>query len=482
MYCRRPTKTNTSIRTRCYANDAQARKALFRPTIGTHPLTEALEGVPAQIDGALKSASLKTSALPNGLRIATLSSNSPVASVGIFIDAGSRYETRENAGVTYFLQKFLTSETFEVESPLRLTRVIEGMNANYLSSAAREQIYYGGELPAEHADDFATVLFDVTAPLIHEYEVIEKRDQIEREVHEIESNPKLLINELVHQEAYKHQGLGRSLHTPLYNLNYITDADIKHFVGRTFQPNRMVLVGIGGVDHERFVKIAADTWGELPPVQGLTKPSSPYIGGADLRISGNHETHLALAFQGAGLGAGKDFFSLGVLQHMLGGGRTFFKEGLGRASSRLNRALEKNANTIDEVNSFNFSYSDSGLFGVYGVSHPGHASQLAKVLTSTLSGVKNVEKDEVDRARQQFKATVLQNVERRLPLLEFIGTHVISTGKVVTPEEFVRNIESVTVDDVRSAAKKVLASKPTLVALGDVTGLPLLDDLRASLQ
>lgn len=33
----------------------------------------------------------------------------------------------------------------------------------------------------------------------NEYEVIEKRTQIEREVHEIEANPKLLLNELVHQ-------------------------------------------------------------------------------------------------------------------------------------------------------------------------------------------------------------------------------------------------------------------------------------------
>lgn len=40
------------------------------------------------------------------------------------------------------------------------------MNANYLAAAGREQLYYGGELPAEHADSFAAVLFDVISPIV----------------------------------------------------------------------------------------------------------------------------------------------------------------------------------------------------------------------------------------------------------------------------------------------------------------------------
>jgi len=484
MHYRRPVRTNTAIKTRsaAYGDLIEARKALNRPSIGTHALTEALENVPTHIDGALKPATLRTSALPNGLRIATLSSNSPVASVGIFVDSGSRYETSRNAGASHFLQKFITSETLQIDSALRLTRTIEGMNANYQASAGREQIYYGGELPAENANDFAAVLFDVVSPVINEYEVIDKRHTVEREVHEIEANPKLLINELVHQEAYRNHGLGQSLHAPLFNLHNITDHHLREFFNGTFQPNRMVLVGTGGVEHEHLVKVAADTFTGIRDFPVMPKEASPYLGGSDLRIAGSHETHLALAFQGASLNSGKDFFATSVLQHLLGGGRVYFKEGVGRSASRLNRALESNRSYIDELESFNYSYSDSGLIGVTGIAHPGHAGELLKVVTSTLSGLKNVEKADVDRARQQFKASVLQNVDRRLPLLEFVGTNVLATGKAVTPEDFVKNVDNVTVDDIRNAAKKILSSRPTMVTLGDVEGLPLLDDVRASLQ
>lgn len=272
------------------------------------------------------------------------------------------------------------------------------------------------------------------------------------------------------------------MHSPLFNLNNITDAHIQDFIRSTFHPNRIVLVGTGGVDHEHLVKIAADTYRDAPHAAAAAKTPSHYVGGADLRIVGTHETHVALAFQGASLGAGKDFFATSVLQHILGGSRNYFREGVGRSASRLARALEKNTGAIDELESFNYSYSDSGIVGVSGVAHSGHGAKLLNVLTSTLSGVKNVEKEEVDRARNQFKATVLQNIERRLPLLEFVGTSVLATGKAVTPEDFVKNVDNVTVDDIRNAAKKILSSRPTLVALGDVAGLPVLDDVRASLQ
>lgn len=60
----------------------------------------------------------------------------------------------------------MLQETHGIDSALRLTRVIEAMNANYQSVAGREQIFYGGEVPAEHAENFAAVLFDVINPQI----------------------------------------------------------------------------------------------------------------------------------------------------------------------------------------------------------------------------------------------------------------------------------------------------------------------------
>lgn len=47
---------------------------------------------------------LQVSKLPNGLVIASLENYSPLSRVGVFVKAGSRYETAENQGVSHVLR------------------------------------------------------------------------------------------------------------------------------------------------------------------------------------------------------------------------------------------------------------------------------------------------------------------------------------------------------------------------------------------
>lgn len=47
---------------------------------------------------------LQVSKLPNGLVVASLENYSPLSRVGVFVKAGSRYETVENQGVSHVLR------------------------------------------------------------------------------------------------------------------------------------------------------------------------------------------------------------------------------------------------------------------------------------------------------------------------------------------------------------------------------------------
>lgn len=47
---------------------------------------------------------LQVSKLPNGLVIASLDNYSPLSNIGVFVKAGSRYETVENQGVSHVLR------------------------------------------------------------------------------------------------------------------------------------------------------------------------------------------------------------------------------------------------------------------------------------------------------------------------------------------------------------------------------------------
>ncbi|KAH9017820.1 hypothetical protein EDB85DRAFT_1840660, partial [Lactarius pseudohatsudake] len=51
------------------------------------------------------SPSVQVTTLPNRLRVATENTPSHFSSLGLYIDAGARYETPANAGVSHFVDR-----------------------------------------------------------------------------------------------------------------------------------------------------------------------------------------------------------------------------------------------------------------------------------------------------------------------------------------------------------------------------------------
>ena len=42
--------------------------------------------------------------MANGMKVASLETHTPNARLGLFFDAGSRYETQDNMGITHFFR------------------------------------------------------------------------------------------------------------------------------------------------------------------------------------------------------------------------------------------------------------------------------------------------------------------------------------------------------------------------------------------
>jgi len=194
-------------------------------------------------------------------------------------------------------------------------------------------------------------------------------------------------------------------------------------------------------------------------------------------------THLAISFNGVSW-SDADFLALGVLQFLLGGGKAFSRDGPGNGvTSRFNRNIvEKSNGIIRELSTFNINYSDAGLFGIYGVTDSNR--QLVESVLKEISSVYNstIDTKELNRAKAQFKADILFNNQSQRSLLDFAGLHLLANDKVLTPTEYVKGIDSLTVEDVKRVAKRVFKSKPTLSAVGNISDVPTLEQITSGLQ
>jgi len=75
------------------------------------PLDRAYPGLPTLKEARATPTDAKVSTLSNGVRIATIDSNSAVTHIGIFIDSGTRYEPHELSGISHFLEKMAFKST-----------------------------------------------------------------------------------------------------------------------------------------------------------------------------------------------------------------------------------------------------------------------------------------------------------------------------------------------------------------------------------
>uniref|UniRef100_A0A8C1IT28 Peptidase (mitochondrial processing) beta n=1 Tax=Cyprinus carpio TaxID=7962 RepID=A0A8C1IT28_CYPCA len=98
----------------------------------------------------------KVTTLDNGLRVASEDSGLTTCTVGLWIDAGSRYENERNNGTAHFLEHMAFKGTRK-RSQLDLELEIENMGAHLNAYTSREQtVYYAKafsrDLPRAYQD------------------------------------------------------------------------------------------------------------------------------------------------------------------------------------------------------------------------------------------------------------------------------------------------------------------------------------------
>jgi len=133
--------------------------------------------------------------LPNGLKVASKNSSSPTASIGLYVDCGSLYETPLSSGATHLLER-MAFKTTKNRSHLRMVREVEAIGGNVTASASREQMGYTFDALKTYLPEMVELLIDsVRNTVFLDWEVNEQLVKVKSEIAEISNNPQSLILE-----------------------------------------------------------------------------------------------------------------------------------------------------------------------------------------------------------------------------------------------------------------------------------------------
>jgi len=315
----------------------------------------------------------------------------------------------------------------------------------------------------------------VLKPKFLPWELEEERAAVKMELDEAANNPQELLTELSNAAAFgSRTPLGRPLPCPARNLPLLTAEVLSAFVETQYVPSRMVL-SAAGYDHDALVSLAESHFGHLPAGEPQLASPVEYIGGEVRESSptGDAMSHFALSFKGAGW-KDDDLIPLCVLNTMMGGGASFSAGGPGKGMyTRLYTNILNKYPMVTAASVFNSFYNDVGVFGVYGATSADCMGKLVSVLCKEMLNMgSHISAEELTRAKNQLKSSLVMNLESRPILLEDIGRQVLSYGAYTPAAELVVKIDKVTAADLAAVAKKVTSTPPSITVYGDTTSVP----------
>ncbi|KAL2048282.1 hypothetical protein N7G274_000193 [Stereocaulon virgatum] len=223
----------------------------------------------------------QVSTLPNGVRVATEALPGPFSGVGVYVDAGSRYESKDLEGVSHITDRLAFKSTVSRTSD-QMLESLESLGGNIQCASSRESLMYQSATFNSAVPTTLGLLAEtIRNPLITDLEVQQQLETAEYEIKEIWSKPEMILPELVNIAAYKGNTLGNPLLCPEERLQFIDRNVVQKYRNTFFHPERLVVAFVG-VPHEEALKLTERYFGDMQKQQG---PSlSQY--GSETSISG----------------------------------------------------------------------------------------------------------------------------------------------------------------------------------------------------
>jgi predicted Zn-dependent peptidase len=414
--------------------------------------------------------------LPNGLRIVTDRIDTvATASLGLWVDVGTRQEPPEINGAAHFLEHMAFKGT-ERRSARAIAEEIEAVGGHLNAYTSRESTAYYAKVLKEDVPLALDILADI---LLHSTfdpaEFERERTVILQEIGQAYDTPDDIIFDHFQERAFPDQAMGRPvLGRPEIISGLGREAVIGYLRGH-YGASRMVLSASGNFEHDAIVALADKLLGAMPAYGDVGREigheAARYTGGEHREDRDLEQLHLVLGFPGTPL-ADPDYYAAAVLSTAFGGGM----------SSRLFQEVRENRGLAYAIHSFAHGYSDGGLFGIYAGTGEEQAGELVPVLCDEAMRLDDgLAPAELSRAKAQMKAGLLMSLESTGARCEQMAQHMLIHGTPFDPADIVRRVDAVDATAIARVVARWHSAPPTLAALGPIGQLEDFDRLRARL-
>lgn len=398
--------------------------------------------------------------LSNGLRVvAEPIENFPSVSVGLWIGAGSMYESAEENGLSHFVEHILFKST-ERRTTKDIAVEMDALGGQVNAFTAKECTCYYAKVIAEHLPRAMDLLCDMLLNArVDEAEFEKERGVILEEIAMCEDTPEDLVYDLLAEAYFGEHPLARPILGSHEQIASISREALLAFKKKHYRPDNTVLAIAGQFDMAAFREMAERLLGGWH-AEGETHIPAPVDGTTPrvlTRKKDIEQVHICLAFPGVEQDD-EDLYPISVMNNLFGGGM----------SSRLFQRIREELGMAYSIYTYPNSYQGIGTYGIYAGISPKNGD---KVLEEIDSELKRFLKDgmtdkEFRDSKTQLRSGYLMGLESSGSRMQAMGRSTLLNGHPTDHQKTIAAIEAVTPEMVMDVAHKVLTAEPCMAVAG----------------
>src|SRR6202167_2512205 len=406
--------------------------------------------------------------LPNGLTVITEQmQHIRSASIGIWLQTGSRDEDAEWNGISHYIEHMVFKGTSH-RTAEEIARQVDSIGGNLDAFTAKECICFNVKVLDEHVPTALDILSDlVLNPNFDPADITRERGVIMEEIKMDEDNPDYLVHEIFTQNFWKDHPLGKPILGTKETVRKFEREAVLDTYSHRFAPGNIIVAAAGHLNHDEFVDLVVKHFEHLQPAKNGFHSAEPKI--VPRIVLRNKK-----ALEQVQLCVGVPAYPIAhekrhagyILSTLLGGGM----------SSRLFQNIRERQGLAYSIYSDLNPYRDTGCMAVYVGTSLASATKVVKAVVSEFHNLKiePVPAEELRRAKDQLKGSLMLSLESSTARMSNLARQEMYFDRFQDLDELAQKIEAVTADDLQRLAQEFFKTESVAVTvLGNLSGLKI---------
>ncbi|OQX82948.1 MAG: hypothetical protein B6D63_06975 [Candidatus Latescibacteria bacterium 4484_7] len=375
---------------------------------------------------------------------------SPTVAFGVWMKNGSRDEADDEYGLAHFLEHMIFRGTKNMDS-LQIAYTLESIGGQWDAFTSKEATCYHGKVLEEHFGDIVDVFSEmIVSPSIPGDSFDLEKLVITEEIASVKESCEEMVNELFFEALFAGHPLAHPVTGHLKDIRRYDRNDLLRFHEKKYVGENALIGFVGNIPMSRVVEAVSKGFKfkrtRARPADRAAEIRSRRV--RSIRVPESKQSHVCIGSVTVPA-TSNERYALALLSNILGGGVT----------SRLFQGLREKLGLAYSVFTTTSFWKDTGFICSYFSVDPKNLPQALEIFHRETADIiaGNLEERELESAVAQVKGSVIFEIENVENRLFRVFQNEFYHKRYIMPNESIRAIERVTLNDIVEAASKYLA-------------------------